>query len=72
MRCSICDYSRDSPSEYFGGLHLLHSRYNKVRVDAKTGDFICSLCDYEVRDTNKDFQYEDDAVGRNTQTVPMR
>jgi len=57
MRCSICDWSKDSPSEYLEGLHIPKYSYNVLRKDRKTGNWLCTACLDDVDDTYRDMIY---------------
>lgn len=44
MRCSICDYSNDTPSHYHSGLMATHWSRMPVRYRDRRDEFLCEAC----------------------------
>lgn len=57
MRCSVCDFSPDTPSSYYEGLQTSKYRYTRVRRDKDTGDYLCDPCANSISDTYADTVY---------------
>lgn len=54
MRCEICDFNPDCPSEYYEGLQIEKSRYTRVKKDIRTRRMVCDVCRNSIADTYAD------------------
>lgn len=59
MRCSICDFCPDAPSAYYLGVFHDRIANKQLKLDRRTGDFICSVCYDEVGDNLRETEPED-------------
>ncbi len=57
MRCKFCDFSKDTPSGYYEGLHSSENVYTVIKRDRITGDYVCSECADVIEKTYEDTLY---------------